>query len=647
MKWFYNLKISSKLFLVFSIILLIMVLLGIFSTIRIYKLNGLINQTQDVELPSIVYLSNINFTLASYRRLELQHILCVTAQEQVEFDTRMANYVKDIEANQKSFEPLVISVQEKSDYSEFIENYKLYLEESSKIMALSREFKDQEAKVAIRAKSREYFNKSINALSKVIETTKTRSNESRLISDKVYTETRNILFLAIFLSIIFTIFIAIFISKKIILMPIQLLIKKIKDSIWIIDDSSLGKRESSDEMQGLLSFFTEVLQNQKVIMLNLVHQEKQISRSSLKLFEVVKNISNSSRTMSESANHVVNSSEEVLGMVNTVSSSVEEMTASIKEISKNTTNAARSASESMQNATLASKVMDELQNSSNEIGNILKEITSIAEQTNLLALNATIEAARAGEAGKGFSVVANEVKELAKQAAKASEDITSKIKMVQKNANEAVNTIKSIIDNAHEISAITNTIASAVEEQTVTTNEVNRNLADANKGVSSIVESIAAVSISVNEFNAESDKVHHSSLDLQSYVKEISTNLAENYKVSMYEFFDNVIQAHNSWKDKLKNAIEGGEIPDETKVSADNNCDFGKWLYSDALRFKEYPEYQILIDRHAEFHKNAGAIIRAIIQGRKDEALSKLESDEYMKLSDNIISALKALIKHL
>ena len=71
--------------------------------------------------------------------------------------------------------------------------------------------------------------------------------------------------------------------------------------------------------------------------------------------------------------------------------------------------------------------MQEIAASSKRVVDIIGVIDSIAFQTNILALNAAVEAARAGEQGRGFAVVASEVRSLAKRSADAAREIKTLI----------------------------------------------------------------------------------------------------------------------------------------------------------------------------------------------------------------------------
>ncbi|MCS6809324.1 MAG: CZB domain-containing protein [Bacteroidota bacterium] len=83
------------------------------------------------------------------------------------------------------------------------------------------------------------------------------------------------------------------------------------------------------------------------------------------------------------------------------------------------------------------------------------------------------------------------------------------------------------------------------------------------------------------------------------------------------------IAAHGMWKQRLRNAIATGatDISLET-IRADNQCVFGKWLYSDTIpqHVKNGEDYQAVLRLHAEFHKVAARVAELAVAGNKVEA---------------------------
>ncbi|MBS1797847.1 MAG: CZB domain-containing protein [Acidobacteria bacterium] len=112
--------------------------------------------------------------------------------------------------------------------------------------------------------------------------------------------------------------------------------------------------------------------------------------------------------------------------------------------------------------------------------------------------------------------------------------------------------------------------------------------------------------------------------------------------------FDNVIIAHTTWKVKIQNSINSGERIDPGTISKDNNCELGKWIYGEGAKYGSLPEFQMLKQKHAQFHLIAAETIRKVAGLPKSEALKLLGlGTAYSQASScctNAISALRSKI---
>ena len=197
---------------------------------------------------------------------------------------------------------------------------------------------------------------------------------------------------------------------------------------------------------------------------------------------------------------------------------VNEMTAAVEEVARNAVSTADASDASTTTAQLgrqridltiqairrmgnrvedATHQVEELAIHSQDIGKILDVIRGVAEQTNLLALNAAIEAARAGEAGRGFAVVADEVRALAGRTQSSTQEIEKMVVAIRAGTSQVVDTMQAnnaqaletldtaqtagnaldeIADAISLIHERNRVIASASEQQAQVAREIDRNL---------------------------------------------------------------------------------------------------------------------------------------------------------------------------
>ncbi|SBT04073.1 conserved hypothetical protein [Candidatus Accumulibacter aalborgensis] len=104
------------------------------------------------------------------------------------------------------------------------------------------------------------------------------------------------------------------------------------------------------------------------------------------------------------------------------------------------------------------------------------------------------------------------------------------------------------------------------------------------------------------------------------------------------------IGQHAVWMTHLRNAVLGAYSGmDREYIRADNQCEFGKWLYGSHLsaeqRVSEY--FQAVQRLHAEFHQLAARVLDLAASGRMVEAYSLLYG-EYVTMSGRLVIAMRA-----
>ncbi len=151
---------------------------------------------------------------------------------------------------------------------------------------------------------------------------------------------------------------------------------------------------------------------------------------------------------------------------------------------------------------------------SQEIAAIVQVIGDIASQTNLLSLNASIEAARAGEHGKGFAVVASEVKKLADYSSRSAGQISTKIEDMIQNMSYTVSKME---EGASQVQSGT----AAVQQMGAIFDNVQ--------------ETIQVVSTQVQEALKASDVLSHSAtriMEAENQIVGMAATIMDNSSVA-------------------------------------------------------------------------------------------------------------------
>lgn len=234
---------------------------------------------------------------------------------------------------------------------------------------------------------------------------------------------------------------------------------------------------------------------------------KALASAATEMQSTATGMSSTAEETSRQSSIVAAAAEQASTNVQTVASATEQLSASISEITQQVSQSSSVANRAVEDAEKTNTQIRGLAEAAQKIGDVVGLISDIAEQTNLLALNATIEAARAGDAGKGFAVVAAEVKNLATATSRATEDITNQITGIQNETDGAVTAIGTISSTIAKISEISATIASAVEEQGAATLEITRNVQEASVGTTEVTSNIVSVNEAAGSTGAAAEQV--------------------------------------------------------------------------------------------------------------------------------------------
>ena len=187
---FRGLKIRTKMLLGYLLIVTLTCFLGVFSLNQTAKVNDATLNMVKNWLPSVFYTSDINTATSDFRIAELQHILSLTKEQMDKYEQDMQRLLEYIQKRQTEYEPLISSAEEKRLYDKFVTNWKDYLAEHDKILPLSRENKNEEAKALIRGNSQKQYDEFSQTLLNLINESLKGADQDSRKADKLYATSR-------------------------------------------------------------------------------------------------------------------------------------------------------------------------------------------------------------------------------------------------------------------------------------------------------------------------------------------------------------------------------------------------------------------------------------------------------------------------
>jgi methyl-accepting chemotaxis protein len=337
--------------------------------------------------------------------------------------------------------------------------------------------------------------------------------------------------------------IAIYISKKI----TEPLIKGIKfTQIMAKGDLTADLDVNQKDEIGILAYNLQTMNNRiREIISYVTLTAENLASASLEL-------SSTSQLVSQGASEQAASAEEV-------SAAIEEMAANIQQNKENARQtegfAIKAEADIFQGSEKVLKTVDAIR----EISGKISIIGDIAFQTNILALNAAVEAARAGEHGRGFGVVANEVGKLAERSKLAATEIDQLTKTSVFNAEDAGKLMKEIVPDIQKTSQLIQEISAANHEQSVGADQINQAIQQLNMVTQQNAATSEELSTNAVELSAQAEQLH----DIISFFKTGSVNTSKQMTRENKSQIQPVVETDDSVKKRVIINLDQPDISDD------------------------------------------------------------------------------------
>lgn len=499
MKWYYNLKISTKLLSGFILVTIIAVFVGYMGISNLQAIDKSDTEMYENMTVPIAEMGQISTYFQRVRVNTREILLAETPEEKKTYLNRIQEYRDSIGAIGNRFEAKILSKEMQALFDEFKRtrvDYGKDLDHFEKLV-------DQNKIAEAHALSQGDMAKSARAeMDIILKIVKAKEDDARAKSDAnsaLAASATTTMIVTIFIGVLIAISLGIFISR--------LIVNSLKKGLRLAELVAAGDLtekldiDQKDEIGQLAAALNQMVDKLKEVVENVKAASDNVASGSQEL-------SSSSEQMSQGATEQAAAAEEA-------SSSMEQMTSNIKQNADNAQQTEKIALKSSEDAKEGGKAVSETADAMKEIAGKISIIEEIARQTNLLALNAAIEAARAGEHGKGFAVVASEVRKLAERSQTAAAEINQLSASSIKVAERAGEMLKKIVPDIQRTSELVQEITASSNEQNSGAEQINSAIQQLNQVIQQNASTSEEMASTAEELSSQAEQL----LDTMSFFK--------------------------------------------------------------------------------------------------------------------------------
>jgi methyl-accepting chemotaxis protein len=460
MKWFYHLRISRKLLLVFAAICIVMGAVGSVGLWELFSIKSEMESLYQDRLQRIIQLTNANKAISE------NVVLLMNAsqlnQSDLELEGALNGNIKVVETNIQAFAKGTQSTEEKNLLATMDNLLNAHKATVANCIQLAKNNNKQMMLLEINGTLAIQKRTIEDTLMELVNIQNDKAKQLYQNAVERFAQSKNLIIgliiAGIAISILFGIVLTHLISR-----PINQVRRKLGEMAQTGGD--LTQRltiESRDEVGQLATQFNSMMASIQGIIREVLQHAEWVAATATDLSSKAIQSRNANEEIILAVKEIAVGADTQVESITDTSRSMNIMTASVQQISANSQEVGSASMETTEIARIGKEIIDEsmtkieavnetvhksaeivltLGEKSQQIGKIIGVITGIASQTNLLALNAAIEAARAAEHGRGFAVVADEVRKLAEESGGAAQQIAHVIHEIQQETARVAQTM--------------------------------------------------------------------------------------------------------------------------------------------------------------------------------------------------------------
>ncbi|AZF31641.1 Methyl-accepting chemotaxis sensor/transducer protein [Pseudomonas sp. R4-35-07] len=491
MKWFYDLKISTKLISSFLVVLALTAAMGGFA---IHQLGAVNQAAQDIKgnwMPSMRAAAGMRFFAANYRLKENRHIGTEIAEEKAQAEREADDARQQFETRMGTYEKLLSNDEDRQLLASVNSAWTAYLGASKQVLEFSRQNQEAQARGLLRGESKTHFDEVTSRLQKMVELNDAGATVAGDKGASLYENARLSIIAALVVALLIGIGLALFIAR--------IISRPLRQAATAAGQLAEGNLNAHIE-PGAKDETGMVLNAMRNMVGKLAHIIGEVRNAADNLASASEQVSATAQSMSQATSEQAASVEET-------SASVEQMSASINQNTENAKVTDGMASKAAKEATEGGESVQQTVVAMKKIAQRISIIDDIAYQTNLLALNAAIEAARAGEHGKGFAVVAAEVRKLAERSQVAAQEIGELSSSSVDMAEKAGKLLDEMVPSINKTSDLVQEISAASEEQAAGVAQINTAMTQLNQVTQQNASSSEELAATAEEMSSQAEQL--------------------------------------------------------------------------------------------------------------------------------------------